>query len=229
VNLLHWLTRQRQRWFGRYEIDDPRPIAADAPYTYYLPSENELLALAPGDQVKLIFRSIPSGPKFEAERMWVTITAINGDSVSGELDNTPFDMPQMRLGDAVSFERSDVIDVIWSDDRADSPPSAVPRREYWDRCLVDECVLYEGAKIHSLYREKPELAGADEKYPDSGWRIRGDWRDASDEELDARELAYVALGAVLNRDDSWLPLIDEPIGSAFIRNWETGAFEPEQA
>lgn len=224
---LHWITHLRQRWFGRYEIDDPRPIAADAPYTYFLPSENELLALAPGDQVKLPFRSIPPGPKFEAERMWVTITAVDGDRISGELDNRPFDMPQIRLGDPVSFRRSNVIDILWSDHRAVPPPLAPPRREYWDRCLVDESVLYDGAKVHYLYREEPDLAGDDDKYPDSGWRIRGDWREASDQQVDEREFAYVALGAVLNRDDSWLTLIDAPIGSAFIRNWETGKFEPE--
>lgn len=218
----------RQRWLGRYEIDDPRPVAADAPYTYFLPSENELLALAPGDQVKLLFRSIPPGPKFEVERMWVTITDVDGDRISGELDNVPFDMPQIRLGDPVWFLRSDAIDIAWSDDRTASPPAAPPRREYWDRCLVDECVLYDGAKVHYLYREEPDLPEENGKYADSGWRIRGDWRGVSDEEVDQRELAYVALGAVLNRDNSWLALIDEPVGSAFIRNWETGVFEPEQ-
>lgn len=225
---LHWIAHLRQRWFGGYEIDDPQPIAADAPYTYFLPSENELLALAPGDQVKLLFRSIPPGPKFEVERMWVTITDVDGDQISGELDNVPFDMPQIRLGDPVSFQRSDAIDILWSDDRTSRPPAAPPRREYWDRCLVDECVLYEDVNVHYLYREEPDLAGEDDKYADSGWRIRGDWREASDEQVDERDSAYVALGAVLNRDDSWLRLIDEPIGSAFIRNWETGAFEPEQ-
>lgn len=228
MNLLPWITRQRQRWFGRYEIDDPRPIAFDAPYTYFLPSENEILALAPGDQVKLVFRSIPPGLKFEAERMWVTITAVDGDRLAGDLDNIPSDMPQIRLGDEVSFQRSDVIDITWGDDRADRPPSPPPRREYWDRCLVDDCVLHAGAKVHFVYREEPDEAAKDDRYPDSGWRIRGDYRDTTDKELGDRQLAYVALGAVLNRDDSWLPLIDEPVGSAFIRNWETGEFKPEQ-
>ena len=83
MNPLKWLDRQRRRRFSRYEIDDPRPIAAGAPYTYYLPSENELLALMPGDLVKLLFRSIPRGPKFAVERMWVIITAADGDVLQG--------------------------------------------------------------------------------------------------------------------------------------------------
>jgi hypothetical protein len=229
MKLLQWLGHQRRRRLGRYEINDPRPIAQGAPYTYYLPSENEVLALVSGDRVKLLFRSIPPGPKFEIERMWVTIAAIDGDIVQGELDNVPSDMPQVRLGDTVSFKRSDVIDIIWADDRGVPPPSAPPRRWYWERCLVDRCVLDDDAKVHYIYREEPDMAKDSDEYPDSGWRIRGDWRDATDGEVDDRELAYVALGAVLNRDDSWLAFIDQPIGSAFIRNWETGAFEIEES
>jgi hypothetical protein len=34
----------------------------------------------------------------------------------------------------------------------------------------------------------------------------------------------VALGAVLNRDDSWVHLIDEPVDTAFSRCRETGQF-----
>ena len=57
-----------RRLAGRYTIDDPRPIAAEAPYTYFLPSEHELLALAPGAQAKRIFRSHLPGREGEAER-----------------------------------------------------------------------------------------------------------------------------------------------------------------
>jgi hypothetical protein len=212
--------------FGKYTIDDPRPIAAGAPYTYFLPSENELLALTPGDQVKVVFRSHPAGRKFEAERMWVTLTAVNGDELSGALDNIPTDMPQLGLGDLVRFKRSDVISIIWNDGRAVSPPSSPDHREYWDRCLVDACVVDDGAMVHYLYRENPEVPEPDEIYPDSGWRIRGDYREISDAELEARESRYLALGAVLNVDDRWLHLIDAPIGASFIRDWETGAFVP---
>lgn len=228
MKAIEWLDHQRRRWLGRYEIDDPQPIAAGAPYTYYLPSENELLSLTSGDQVKLLFRAIPPGPEFAVERMWVTITMTDGTNLVGKLDNVPRDMPQIRLGDVVSFRLSDIIDIEWSTERSSPPPSIPPRRWYWDRCLVDRCVLDDGAKVHFIYREEPDMAEESDEYPDSGWRIRGDWRGATDEEVDDRELAYVALGAVLNRDDSWLAFIDKPIGSAFIRNWETGAFELEE-
>ena len=63
-----------------------------------------------------------------------------------------------------------------------------------------------------------------DKFPDSGWRIRGDTRGKSTEELAARKIAYVALGAVLNKDDTWLHLIDEPAGASFEKDFETGVF-----
>jgi hypothetical protein len=36
-----------------YVLFDPRPIAAEAPYTFFLPSETEIVAIARGDMVKL--------------------------------------------------------------------------------------------------------------------------------------------------------------------------------
>ena len=63
-----------------------------------------------------------------------------------------------------------------------------------------------------------------DQHLDSGWRFRGRSGSESDEGMERRALSYVALGAVLNRDDSWLHLIDAPIGSAFMRNFETGEY-----
>ena len=67
------------------------------------------------------------------------------------------------------------------------------------------------------------MADPQDKYLDSGWRIRG--RESGADEMDERKPAYVALGAVLNKDDSWLDLIDSPIGSAFMRDFETNHYE----
>lgn len=219
------LRRQYRRWFGRYEINDPRPIAASSPYTFDLPSENELLAVAPGDLVKLLFRSIPAG-EWETERMWVIVTDTDDANLTGTLDNEPADMPQLKAGDRISFDRGRIIDIMWDEDRATPPPPPVDSRDYWDRCFVDNAILDGRKKVEFLYREEPDPPREGDKFPDSGWRIESDPPELSDFESDNPPFSYVALGAVLNRDDSWLHLIDAPVGSAFERDPATGQFVP---
>lgn len=211
-----------------YTLDDPRINAAEAPYTFFLPSAEEVAALAPGDHAKLIFRPADPDRKWGAERMWVRIDRIDGDGLEGTLDNVPDDVPGLELGDRVAFQRFHVIACQWADARQTHPPPPPLRREYFERCMVDVGVFQDRLPVHFLYREEPDLAEEGDEYPDSGWRIRGDYRGLTDEEIGEREVDYVALGVVLNVDDSWLHLIDAPIGAAFIRDWQTGEFVPEQ-
>lgn len=145
--------------------------------------------------------------------MWVTIEEIDGQNISGVLANEP-DEPTTTLakGATVQFTRDHVVDIVWVNPESAPPPPVY--REYWERCLVDSCVLTGEALVEFIYREEPELAKEDDKYPDSGWRVRGQQGNATDEEMEAREVDYVAIGAVLNRDDSWLPFIDMPPGTA---------------
>jgi hypothetical protein len=209
-----------------YVLDDPRPIAAEAPYTYFLPPAEEPAALIPGDLVQLVFRPVPAREKWGAERMWVTVTEVRESGLVGRLENQPDDLPCLRPGDRVEFQRHHVIDCIWPGSRKEPPP-AVPRpRHYGDRCIVDTCVIDDRLPVHLIYREAPDLAEEGDEDPDSGWRIRGDYRALSDDEIEARSVEYIALGRVLNVDDSWLHLIDAPIGSAFIRDWNGGGFIP---
>jgi hypothetical protein len=215
-------------WFGKYRIEDPRPIAAAAPYTFYLPSENELLSVVPGDLVKITFESIPPSAEWGAERMWVIVTGVDGDVLTGTLDNEPADIPQLKPGDVVRFQRGHIIDIDWADDRAIPPPPAPERRWYWERCFVDDQILDARLKVEYLYREEPGPPAEDDAYPDSGWRFRCDTRGLTDAEYDSPSVSYIAVGKVLNADDSWLHLIDAPVGSAFLRNWETGEFAPTE-
>lgn len=221
------LSKIWRRMIGRWWVDDPRQIAREAPYTFFLPHEAELAALSPGDLVKLTFRAWPQSREWDAERMWVIVTEAGPDGLVGALDNFPSDMPQLKPGKRVRFQRHQVIDLeIVEESRR--PEGLVARRQYWERCLVDQVVLSEGVAVAYLYREEPEPMEEGETYPDSGWRIRGDYRGLSHEEIDAREMSYVALGAVLNRDDSWLPLIDAPVGAAFLRDFETDRYVAER-
>ena len=158
--------------------------------------------------------------------MWVIVTEAAGLHLTGTLDNDPLDMPQLKAGDRVIFERQQIIDIVWNEDRSCPPPSAPERRSYWDRCFVDDQIVDGQLKVEYLYREEPDPPREGDKYPDSGWRFRCDTRGLTDEEYENPSFSYIAIGKVLNGDDSWLHLIDAPVGSAFLRNWETGEFAP---
>ena len=206
-----------------WELIDPRPIAVEAPYTYYLPSNAELAALGVGDLAKLVFAYNGPVDEYGVERMWVNITETTQDELAGLLDNTPFEpRSPLRPGDMIRFERHHVIDMLWK--HPEQAPPAQPSRQYWDRCLVDQCVLDGEEPVEYLYRETPDMAQEGDTHPDSGWRIRGRRGTATAEEYDAREFVYIALGKVLNEDDSWLHLIDMPVGCQFERDFVSGDY-----
>jgi hypothetical protein len=207
-----------------YQVLDPRPVAASAPYTYFLPDPELVKAVGVGDLVKGVFRSAPPSETYDAERMWVKVTSVQNDWLEGVLDSDPRDMPNLPAGSVVRLPRTHVIDFVFSD--ADKAPfsSRQPRREYWERCLVDKSVINGEVKVGYIYREEPDMAKEGDRFPDSGWRIRGDTRGKSTQELASGEIAYVAVGVVLNKDDTWLHLIDEPIGAAFEKDFERCVF-----
>ncbi len=220
-----------RKLFGSYEIDDPRPIAKNAPYTFYLPPIDHLEELSSGDLVKLIFISKPPGLNHGAERMWVKIVNRQNNVISGLLNNQPYDMPQLSQGDEIQFRDFNIIDIEWasSENRPElNSLSNEKEKQRWERCFVDDCVLYEGITVQYIYREEPDMSQDGDKYSDSGWRIRGNVNEMTDEQYENGKGSYVALGAVLNRDDSWIHLIDSPFKTAFIKNEKTGQFEPTE-
>lgn len=81
------------------------------PDTFWIPSEADKNAVAPGDHVQLIFASAEGDMP---ERMWVKCTAA-GARFTGRLDNVPFDLEGIGLGDVVEFGPEHIIQI------ADSP------------------------------------------------------------------------------------------------------------
>lgn len=212
---------------GPYEIVDPRPFAASAKYTFFLPSPASLDAIGKGDLVKVTLRAVPPSEKWDAERMWIKVTSEGPDWLEGTLDSQPDDMPGVFQGDLIRFQRTHIIDVIFENANKESVFAGKLEREFWERCWVEQAVLDGDLLVQYLYREEPSPMQEGDRYPDSGWRIRGDVRSVKVEDLAKRESAYVALGAVLNKDDSWIHLIDEPIGAAYEKDFETGVFVRE--
>lgn len=206
-----------------YTLIDPRPIAANAPYTFFLPSAAEIAAVGEGDLVQLTFEYNHEIEEWPAERMWVTVEEVEGDTLVGALGNQPFEKTSsLKIGDLIRFHRHNILSIQW--DRPDFAPPPSEYREYWERCLVDQCVLDGSEPVEYIYREEPDMQDEGDEHADSGWRIRGRMGDATDEQLEARTAQYVAVGAVLNRDDSWLSLIDAPIGTRFMRDFAANIY-----
>ncbi|WP_420381976.1 immunity protein Imm33 domain-containing protein [Novosphingobium sp.] len=211
-----------------YSLVDPRPIAKEAPYSFFLPNAVEIAAVGKGDLVKLIFEYAHDVEEFGAERMWVRVTSLDNDALAGTLANEPIEpTTDLKHEDMVLFERHNIISIIWANPETAPPPDNI--REYWDRCLVDQCILDGEEPVEFIYREEPDMSQEGDRYPDSGWRIRGRMGDATDEEIEAREPTYIALAKVLNEDDSWLHLIDEPIGTRMMRDFTTDTYNPERS
>jgi hypothetical protein len=81
------------------------------PETFEVPSADALDALRAGDHVKAIFGA-PPGSQLGAERMWIFITAVDGDVIRGRLDSDPL-FVRLRYGEELQLERRHVCDV-WS-------------------------------------------------------------------------------------------------------------------
>lgn len=190
-----------------WSLEDAQAWALRFPYTYLRPSAQVVAGLKVGDHVKLTFCPLDAhGDALagRAERMWVRIAAIEGDGqFKGRLANHPRVVEALLLGATVSFEARHVFAV-----EGTAPDEF--ERKLATRCLVTHRVLREGARIGYVYRQESEHS------LDSGWRFSaGD--EAEDYVSDDANFAVVSLGALLNRDDSFLTLLDADVGAEFLR------------
>lgn len=193
-------------------LSDASETQRSFPYTFFRTSDKTIGKLVAGDLVKLIF--LPEGESNGGERMWVSITEVTKDRFFGTVENDALNPRFPKYREVVEFEPKHIImvDMKAKDDAdEDNQPS------YWERCFVSRKVLYDGVRVGYIFREAPE----DEM--DSGWRIfAGD--ESEEYTADSENIFYVALGAVLNRDDSFLSLLESETGSQFERDDATGEF-----
>jgi hypothetical protein len=195
-----------------WTLEDADELAAANKYTFFKPPRDAIALVRPGDVVKLIFNFESDDPEAPgAERMWVIVDHVGLDgNFLGRLDNEPYWIKDLKLGDEVAFDARHIINTPH-----DSHDNIVER--YAKRCFVTQRILSDGAKVGYLYREEPDNEN------DSGWRIAAG--DESDEYMDDPDnIAFVSLGRVLSKDDSFIDLLDAPGGASFARDPQTGAF-----
>ncbi|MDA9207833.1 DUF2185 domain-containing protein [Octadecabacter sp.] len=195
-----------------WQLIDPRSIQEENPYTFFVPSDAEKNALVDGDFVKLIFESLdPVGGS--VERMWVIYKDRDENGLSGQLDNEPLDIEGLSLGDQVHFKDFNIVGV-W-ETRIDSVED---EDRYFARCHVDQRIIDGSAKIARLERRKPKWfwwwQRKHQRYPDTGWHVFAE----DDPTHNQTRMSYLAIGVVLNKDDSYLRLLDAPVGTLLVRN-----------
>lgn len=188
-----------------WQLQDADPIAAENPYTFYKPSRELIARLGARSFVKLIFEFESDDPQApRAERMWVIVDEVLADgSFRGTLDNDPYWIKDVKAGDEIRFAACHIIAT-----EHEEPANLVER--YSKRCYVTNRILRDGQPVGYLYREAPD------RDDDSGWRFMAN--DESQAYMNnADNHAYVSLGAVLARDDSFRELLDATEGSAYER------------
>ncbi len=189
-----------------WELEDVSDRAIDARYTFYLPSREVIDLLSVGDIVKLVFLcDVENDKGWSAERMWVQITAIRDSEFEGFLDNDPYYIPDIKAGDTVVFQPNHIIQTSIDD----PVPSIVD--DYSSRCFVSGSVLYGDKQVTRLYREEPDEKA--ESY--SGWMLFS--VDDSEEFLsDSKNWHYVSLGAVLNKGDEFVELLESDYETGYV-------------
>lgn len=197
-----------------WTLEDADEVAAAHKYTFFKSPRETIALVRPGEDVKLVFlfdSDDPEAPR--AERMWVIVDRIDADGrFIGHLDNEPQWIADLKLGDEVAFDARHIINT-----EHDSDDNLVER--YIKRCFVTQRILKDGIKVGYLYREEPD------NVQDSGWRFTAN--DESDDYMDnPKNIAFVSIGLVLSKDDSFIDLLDAPEGASYTRDPLTKAFVP---
>lgn len=157
----------------RYIVRDPRPTREESPWTFYLPCEERIAAVTPGDYVQAIFD--PEDDEGLTERMWIHVTEADADNLIGQLANDPIYLP-MTAGEEVSIPRYAVIQIMT--ERKDDPEETnVTDERVFHRCWIDKRV-YRGdippVKATNGHPQPEGYSGGPMNFPWGGWLIVGE-------------------------------------------------------
>ena len=206
-----------------WNLENAEKIQQESPYTFYRPSEAIIGRLRVGDVVKLIFNFESDDPDVPAgERMWVIIKSIDQNGIyKGKLDNEPYHIKDLKAGDDIEFKREHIIQYDTLDDLDIEDENDEKLDQYFKKCFVSNQIMNYGLKVGRLYKEEPQ------QEDETGWTLMSD-HETQEYVDDPNNLQYISIGKVLNIDDSFIHLLDEPIGSEFARDEITGTFYPIQ-
>jgi hypothetical protein len=208
------------------KIYDPRPTCAVAPYYYPLPSAECLAAIGNGDEVEV------KAADFEGETTRIRVVSADAESIQGTVKHTSLIAAMDGFPDPgiIQVPKTHIVEVHFATPNKHARKARIRPRRCLELCVADETLMWRDNPILYVYRDRPFQVRKGTTYPDSGWRIL-----CIDEEMNISAaslrhivgyhlLRYADIGNALVWDDSWIHLIDQPIGSAFVSNPATGFF-----
>jgi hypothetical protein len=152
---------------------------------------------------------------------WIDVHSADGEWIEGKIVKDQYFGDDPILDQVIRVPKRVISDIRFEDPQKDELLRELPGIKYANYCVMDPRM----SKVQYVYRQEPCLTMEGDEAPDSGWRIKGDRRAYSEEEFGCVEAAkYYPLYLALNTDDSWLHLIDKPVGTAFKRDRKTGLF-----
>lgn len=104
--MLRWADPVEDQTLVGWELENVEDAARTRPRAFFIPPRAERCAQAVGDEVRLHFVLTGEGPELpRAERMWVDIVDKTGTPPRfvGTLNNQPAFIPDLAVGDLVSF------------------------------------------------------------------------------------------------------------------------------
>ena len=207
-----------------FNILDPRPLAKQCPYLAGLPKVECLNMISKSDTVTVRFRWLerPRRPyeHYHSEHVSLEVLSVTPNYFEGRM-TVPSDWPQPSSDVVIKFAKWAVTGVSFADPKY-QPLAELPQEKYATGCLMDN-YLVVARKVQHIFRDEPKIWRNDKISADSGWRV-----STGSTFLDTGDVDYRPLYSALTCDNSWLHLIDQPVGSAFKRDEKTGLFIPDQ-
>jgi hypothetical protein len=92
-----------------------------------------------------------------------------------------------------------------------------PRAMGYGACFASDMITRDGRKVAFMYREEAEFD------VDSGWRFFSGY-ETDEYANDPSNVGIYDVNTIANYDPEIVPLLNEPIGSVFERNYGSGPF-----
>ena len=177
-----------------------------APDSFSIPRSDVRAALEPGDVVKLLF-GFGGGEDPPAERMWVTVTAVDGTGYVGRLENQPQAITDLAVGARVEFGVEHIAAIHDAAGQSPGPEaSAIVSTRIWNG---------SSRPVRAVRGDPSDPAS-------SGWQLYAA-EDEDDMPADLSGFVTVTHAELLDRYRSFDSIEAEPLGTRW--RWDHDACE----